>query len=85
MRYLATMFLLGLSGCAFWDWGTTDPNGGSPLANGVQDVLSDGLTGLEQGGILAGVLALGFTSLKTGIRLYHDYQAAKAAKKPPTP
>jgi hypothetical protein len=82
MRYLLATGLLYLSGCAFWDWGTTDPNGGAPLENAAKDVLTDSLTGLETGGIAAGILALAFTSLKTGLRLYHGWQASKA--KPPT-
>lgn len=64
-----------LAGCRFVEWATTVPPGGTeaPAFRAVQEVATGGLSGFETGGIVAGVIGLVFTVLKTSIRLHREY------------
>lgn len=75
--FLAVLFAgaLWLTGCSFLDWASTeDPvTRTTPAAQAAGEIARDTLTGFEAGGIWAGVGALAFTSLKTGLRLWRRY------------
>lgn len=76
---------LWLSGCAFSDWAThpQGPEGKVPAVEAAKDIGTAGLNGLEQGGVVAGVIALVLTAGKSAARLYSDYQASKPQKAKP--
>ncbi len=69
-------------GCAFGEWATRPqgPDGNIPAVKAVTDTISNGLSGFESGGVVAGILALVLTAGKSASRLYSDYQASKPAK-----
>jgi len=64
----------------FVDYGTrVDPTTGkSAFWSAGEEMMTNGLSGFEKGGIVAGVLGLIFTVTKTGLRLWSGYQASKA-------
>jgi hypothetical protein len=79
MRYALSSLVLFLSGCGFLEYATRPgPSGKTPLEEAGDD-LAGGLSGFETGGVVAGVVALAFTTLKTGMRLYQGYKASKTA------
>lgn len=73
---------LSCAGCAFSDWAThpQGPDGKVPAVEAAKDIGSAGLTGFEQGGVAAGIIALVLTAGKSAARLYSDYQASKPQK-----
>ena len=85
-RLLWTLPLVAaLCGCAgFGDYLAEDPDGDGPeparWVSASGEVMSGGLTGFEQGGIIAGLIGAAFTFAKTGMRLYSAHKAAKAAE-----
>lgn len=81
MRWILLATLLGLTGCGFLGWATTDPDKEgprqAPLTEAAVETAKGGLSGFEEGGIYAGVIALVLTAGKSAMRLYSDYQASK--------
>jgi hypothetical protein len=74
-------------GCEFAEWATTtedriDPRTGEkiPGTTPAEDWLTDstgGLNGFGEGGIVAGIVALVFTTTKSTIRMINRYRASK--------
>jgi hypothetical protein len=87
--FFAIMLVGGLTGCAgFGEYLATDPDGPGPQVSPMAQAGSDmagSLSAFEEGGIIAGIVALVLTAGKTGLRLYSGWRAAKAAKEGATP
>lgn len=78
MKQIVLCSVLLLSGCSFAKWATTPrENGSVPALEAGEEIGSGALTGFEKGGIVAGVLGLLFTTAKTGLRLYKEFQDSK--------
>ena len=74
---ITALSLLALVGCEMTEaMVTPDPVTGVPP---IAEAFDAGLDGLQNGGIIAGVIALAFTTLKTIIRVRAKLKAEKDA------